>query len=66
MADTVTLKTLCDELKLNPRKARQRLRAAAGDGSVHKDLGEGRKPKDIWQWAEGSKALELARKVLAG
>lgn len=66
MADTVTLKTLCEELKLNTRKARQRLRAAAADGEAHADLQPGRKPKDTWQWEEGSEALEMARKVLAG
>ncbi|MCL4066699.1 hypothetical protein M3484_08950 [Pseudomonas sp. GX19020] len=66
MADIITLKTICDELKLNPRKARQRLRTAAADNDAYKDLAEGRKPKAIWQWADGSKALEIARKVLAG
>ena len=29
MTDIVTLKAICDELKIDPREARERLRAAA-------------------------------------
>ncbi|WP_395541034.1 hypothetical protein [Neotabrizicola sp. sgz301269] len=64
MTEIVTLKALCDELKLNPRKARQRLRAASVSGE-HQQLIEGRKSKDAWQWVAGSTELDEARRVLA-
>ncbi len=35
MADIVTLWDLCEELKLDPREARERLRAAASDAKMN-------------------------------
>ncbi|UWQ07131.1 hypothetical protein [Aliiroseovarius crassostreae] len=64
MADIVTLKGLCEELKLDPREARERLRAAASDAKSNPELAKARKPRTQWQWVKGSKALEEAKKVL--
>jgi len=33
MPDIITLKALCEELKIDPRKAREKLRAAVGDAN---------------------------------
>ena len=38
MTDIVTLKAICDELKIDPREARERLRAAAGDAKANPEL----------------------------
>ena len=38
MADIITLKQLCAELKIDPREARERLRAAARDAKKHPEL----------------------------
>ena len=38
MADIITLKTLCEELKIDPREARERLRAAASDAKASPEL----------------------------
>ncbi|MYM54442.1 hypothetical protein [Thalassovita mangrovi] len=64
MADIVTLKAICDELKLDPREARERLRAAASDAKANPELAKARKPRTPWQWVKGSKALGEAKQVL--
>ncbi len=48
MTDIVTLKAICDELKLDPREARERLRAAAGDAKANPELAKARKPRTPW------------------
>jgi len=65
MADIVTLKDLCEELKLDPREARERLRAAASDAKANPELSKARKPRTHWQWVKGSKADKEAFSVLA-
>lgn len=64
MADIVTLKAICDELKLDPREARERLRAAAGDAKANPELAKARKPRSPWQWVKGSTAEKEARRTL--
>lgn len=64
MSDIITLKTLCDELKLDPREAREKLRAAVGDAKTNPELAKARKPRTPWQWVKGSKALEEARNAV--
>lgn len=66
MTDIVTLKTICDELKIDPREARERLRAAASDAKVNPALAKARKPRTPWQWVKGSKALDEARRAMKG
>ena len=65
MADIITLKTLCEELKVDPREARERLRAAASDPKANPELAKGRKPRTPWQWVKGSPAEKLARKAIS-
>ena len=65
MTDIVTLKTLCDELKIEPREAREKLRAAVGDAKANPELAKARKPRTPWQWVKGSAAEKEARKALA-
>lgn len=64
MSDIITLKALCEELKIDPREARERLRAAASDATTNPELAKARKPRTPWQWVKGSKALQNAQKVL--
>ena len=64
MADIVTLKALCEELKIDPREARERLRAAVSDAKTNPELAKARKPRTPWQWVKGSKAYDEARKAL--
>ncbi|MEJ6391925.1 hypothetical protein V8J82_01575 [Gymnodinialimonas sp. 2305UL16-5] len=45
MADIVTLKAPCEEMKLDPSEARERLRAAADDAKANPELAKARKPR---------------------
>lgn len=65
MTDTVTLKAICEELKIDPREARERLRAAASDAKANPELAKAHKPRTPWQWVKGSVAEKEARKVLS-
>jgi hypothetical protein len=64
MTDIVTLKAICDELKIDPREARERLRAAVTDPKTNPELAKARKPRAPWQWVKGSAFEEEARAVL--
>jgi len=64
MTDIGTLKASCDELKIDPREARERLRAAAIDAKANPELAKARKPRAPWQWAKGSAAEKEARRAL--
>lgn len=64
MPDIITLKVLCEELKIDPREARERLRAAASDAKVNPELAKARKPRTPWQWVKGSAAEKEARNTL--
>ena len=44
MADIITLKQLCAELKIDPREARERLRAAARDAKKFPEIAKMHKP----------------------
>ena len=65
MSDIITLKTLCEELKIDPREAREKLRAAVGDAKANPELAKARKPRTPWQWVRGSKSELEARKTLS-
>ncbi|UOA26150.1 hypothetical protein [Pseudosulfitobacter sp. DSM 107133] len=60
MSDIITLKTLCEELKIDPREAREKLRAAARDAKSHPELAKARTPRSPWQWLKGSAAHKEA------
>ena len=64
MSDIITLKELCTELKLDPREARERLRAATSDAKANPELAKARKPRTPWQWVKGSAAEKEARSIL--
>jgi len=64
MTDIVTLKAICDEVKIDPRDARERLRAAASDAKANPELAKARKPRAPWQWVKGSAAEKEARRAL--
>jgi len=64
MTDTVTLKAICGELKIDPREARERLRAAASDAKANPELAKARKPRSPWQWLKGSAAEKEARRTI--
>jgi hypothetical protein len=64
MPDIITLKALCEELKIDPREAREKLRAAVGDPKANPELAKARKPRTPWQWLKGSQAEKEARQSL--
>jgi hypothetical protein len=53
MADIITLKQICTELKLDPRESRERLRAAARDAKKHPELAKAHKARAPWSWTKG-------------
>jgi hypothetical protein len=65
MSEIITLKAICTELKLDPREARERLRAALLDPKKHPALAEDHKPRSAWQWVQGSASEKEARALLA-
>lgn len=62
--DIIHLKTLCGELKIDPRDARQKLRLAVKDEKKYPKLSKAYKPRQPWQWVKGSGEFEEARKAL--
>ena len=63
--ETITLKTICDELKMEPRLAREKLRIASREPKKFPELAKGRKPRTAWEWPMGSDAEKQARAALA-
>jgi len=64
MADIVTLKALCEELKIDPREAREKLRAAVSAAKSNPELAKAHKPRTPWQWVKGSEVEKLAREAI--
>jgi hypothetical protein len=64
MTDKITLKALCNELNVEPRVAREKLRTAVRDSKDHPNLVKAHKPRLPWEWAKGSAAEKEARAVL--
>lgn len=65
MSEIVTLKAICTELKLDPREARERLRAAILDSKKHPALAVEHEPKTAWQWVKGSAGEKEARTLFS-
>ncbi len=63
--EIITLKDLCTELKMNPREARLKLRAAARDPKKHPELAKAHKPRTPWRWAKGTAGEKEARNALS-
>jgi len=66
MADLITLKQICTELKLDPRESRERLRAAARDAKKHPELAKTHKARAPWTWVKGSPGEKEARAAVKG
>jgi hypothetical protein len=64
MSDIITLKALCEELKIDPREAREKLRAAVSDAKTNPELAKARKPRTPWQWVKGAAAEKEARRAM--
>ncbi|MGK2871469.1 MAG: hypothetical protein ACSLFL_04370 [Alphaproteobacteria bacterium] len=64
MADIITLKQLCAELKLDRRKAREGLRSAARDPKKRPELAKLHKPRAPWSWINASDGEKEAREVI--
>ena len=62
--EPITLKGICTELKINPRVAREKLRAAIREPKKYPNLAKAHKPRQPWQWAKGSPAEKEARAAL--
>lgn len=62
--DIVHLKTLCAELKIDPRDARQMLRLAVKDAKKFPELAKTYKPRQPWQWEKDSSAHKEAQTAL--
>lgn len=62
--DTVSLKAICAELKLDPRITREKLRIAAREGKKYPELAKAHKPRGAWEWVKGSEAEKQARTAL--
>ena len=60
----VLLKTLCAELKLDPRLAREKLRIAVREGKKFPELVKAHKSRSAWEWVKGSPAEKEARAAL--
>ena len=60
----ISLKALCGELKIDPRDAREKLRAGVVDAKQFPALAKARKPRTPWEWPKGSDAEKKARAVL--
>ena len=50
VAELVTLKQLCTELKIDPREARERLRLAVRDANKTPELAKSHKPGHASEW----------------
>ena len=66
MSDITTLKSLCDELKVNPKMARKRLRAAMQRPDDFPALIKSHKPRGSWQWIRASDSELQARTAVSG
>lgn len=66
MADIITLKQICSELKLDPRESRERLRAAARDAKKHPELAKAHRARAPWTWVKGSPGEKEARGAVKG
>lgn len=63
MTEIITLKQICEELKIDPSEARENLRTAARDKKKYPALAA-HKPRTPWQWVKGSDGEKEARKSL--
>ncbi|WP_415157798.1 hypothetical protein [Maritalea sp.] len=60
MTEIITLKQICEELKIDPREAREKLRTAARDKKKFPALAA-HKPRTPWQWVKAADGEKEAR-----
>ncbi len=63
MTEIITLKQICEELKIDPREAREKLRTAARYKKNYPVLAA-HKPRTPWQWVKGSDGEKEMRAVV--
>ena len=63
--EIIELRTLCTELKIDPRDARAKLRLAVKDVKKFPELSKAYKPRQPWQWMKDSPAYKEAQTALA-
>jgi len=63
--EPMTLKVICAERKIDPRVAREKLRAAIREPKKYPSLAKAHKPRQPWAWAKGSAAEKEARAALS-
>ena len=64
MSTQVSLKAICAELKVEPRVAREKLRAAVRDPKRFPELVKAHRPRQPWEWPKGSSAEKEARAAI--
>jgi hypothetical protein len=62
--EKLPLKAICNELNVDPRLAREKLRIAVRDPKKYPELAKTHKPRTSWEWAKGSIAEKEARAAL--
>lgn len=63
MTEIITLNQICEELKIDPREAREKLRTSARDKKNYPALAA-HKPRTPWQWVKGSDGEKEAKAAL--
>jgi len=61
MSEIITLKQLCEELKIDPRKARIKLREAIKENP---ELAKNHKSRTQWRWVKGSEDFKAVSSIL--
>lgn len=61
----IELKSLCTEMKIDPRDARAKLRLAVKNAKKFPELAQVYKPRQPWHWIKDSPAHKEALKALA-
>jgi hypothetical protein len=62
--ELISLKGICAELKIEPRVAREKLRAAIREPKKYPNLAKAHKTRQPWGWPKGSPAEKEARAAL--
>lgn len=63
-SEMLPLKLLCNELNVDPRLAREKLRIAARDPKKYPEIAKAHKPRTSWEWPKGSSIEKEARAIL--
>jgi len=61
MSEIITVKQLCEELNIAPRKARIKLREAIKENP---ELAKNHKSRTQWRWVKGSEDINTISSIL--